>query len=62
MRNAGDTGGIVPEEWAKIFDVGGENDAALLARQLVDCRIRKAIEMQVIPNMLYIEMRIKQGI
>jgi hypothetical protein len=34
-------------------------NAFLLARQLVDLRVGKAVQMQVFPNMLYIEMRVE---
>ena len=44
---------------AKIFDVGGENDASLLATPARRLRIGKAVQMQVIPNVFHIKMRVK---
>ena len=35
--NADDPGAVLPQKRPKVFDVDRENDASLLARQLVDC-------------------------
>ena len=47
FRNPDDTGGVCLQEGAKIFDVFGENDAALGDSQLKDRRVGKAGEIEV---------------
>lgn len=44
--NADDPGAVLPQKRPKVFDVDRENDASLLARQLVDGGVGKSGEMK----------------
>ena len=57
--NADDPGAVLPQKRPKVFDVDRENDASLLARQLVDCGVGKSGEMKVVLDVFDVEVCIE---
>ena len=61
FRNPDDTGGVWVQEGAKIFDVFGENDAALGDSQFIDRRVGKAAEIEVMLDVFDVKACIEPG-
>jgi hypothetical protein len=63
--NANDAGGVFPKEWAEVFDVFCENDAALGDSECIDGRIGQAGEIEIVLDVFdikaFIEPRKKTG-
>jgi hypothetical protein len=49
------------QEWAKILDVIGENDASLGQGQLIDCWVSQTAEMEIVLDVFDIKVFIEPG-